>query len=298
MRVTQGMLSGNMLQNLMKSQDKMGTYLEQLYTGKKISRPSDDPVIAMKGMNYRTQVAEVEQYQRNVGEVHNWMDHSDASLDKTTQTLQRMRELTIKANNSTNDREELASIQKEVEQLEEHLIDLANTNVNGKYIFNGSNTEEKPVQYSEDGERIEVSTSKSDVFIEVANGTKIKANVSPDSIFTEELFENVANLKSALENATDNEDRTALNESIEALDNSINETINTRADLGARMNRMELVESRLDEQIVLAKKTMSENEDIDFEEAITNLITQESLHRAALSAGSRIIQPSLIDFLR
>lgn len=298
MRVTQGMLSGNMLQNLMKSQDKMGTYLEQLYTGKKISRPSDDPVIAMKGMNYRTQVAEVEQYQRNVGEVHNWMDHSDASLDKTTQTLQRMRELTIKANNSTNDREELASIQKEVEQLEEHLIDLANTNVNGKYIFNGSNTEEKPVQYSEDGERIEASTSKSDVFIEVANGTKIKANVSPDSIFTEELFENVANLKSALENATDNEDRTALNESIEALDNSINETINTRADLGARMNRMELVESRLDEQIVLAKKTMSENEDIDFEEAITNLITQESLHRAALSAGSRIIQPSLIDFLR
>lgn len=294
MRVTQSMLSGNMLRNLMNSQEKMGTYLEQLYTGKKISRPSDDPVIAMKAMSYRTEVIEVEQYKRNVGEVHNWMDNSDSALDKTTQTLQRMRELTIKASNSTNDHDELESIRKEIEQLEEHLVDLANTNVNGRYIFNGSNTEEKPVEFT-DGTVEKVSVGTKDVYIEVANMTKIQANISPDTVFTQELFDNIAALKNALEHV---EDRSDLNESIEALDKNINDTIDARATLGARMNRMELIEHRLDEQEVIAKKTMSMNEDIDFEVAITNLITQESLHRAALSAGSRIIQPSLIDFLR
>lgn len=294
MRVTQSMLSGNMLRNLMNSQEKMGTYLEQLYTGKKISRPSDDPVIAMKAMSYRTEVIEVEQYKRNVGEVHNWMDNSDSALDKTTQTLQRMRELTIKASNSTNDHDELESIRKEIEQLEEHLVDLANTNVNGRYIFNGSNTEEKPVEFT-DGTVEKVSVGTKDVYIEVANMTKIQANISPDTVFTQEFFDNIAALKNALEHV---EDRSDLNESIEALDKNINDTIDARATLGARMNRMELIEHRLDEQEVIAKKTMSMNEDIDFEVAITNLITQESLHRAALSAGSRIIQPSLIDFLR
>lgn len=294
MRVTQSMLSGNMLRNLMNSQEKMGTYLEQLYTGKKISRPSDDPVIAMKAMSYRTEVIEVEQYKRNVGEVHNWMDNSDSALDKTTQTLQRMRELTIKASNSTNDHDELESIRKEIEQLEEHLVDLANTNVNGRYIFNGSNTEEKPIEFT-DGTVEKVSVGTKDVYIEVANMTKIQANISPDTVFTQEFFDNIAALKNALEHV---EDRSDLNESIEALDKNINDTIDARATLGARMNRMELIEHRLDEQEVIAKKTMSMNEDIDFEVAITNLITQESLHRAALSAGSRIIQPSLIDFLR
>lgn len=294
MRVTQGMLSGNMLRNLMNSQEKMGTYLEQLYTGKKISRPSDDPVVAMKGMNYRTRVIEVEQYKRNVGELHNWMDNTDAALDKTTQALQRMRELTIKASNSTNDRDELQSIKKEIEQLEEHIVDLANTNVNGKYIFNGSSTSDEPVEFSE-GVVSKISAGTTDVFIEVSTGTRIQANVSPETVFTEELFTMIADLKEGLDDATD---RSALSESLDALDTQINATIDARATLGARMNRVELIEHRLDEQEVIAKKTMSTNEDIDFEVAITNLITQESLHRAALSVGSRIIQPSLVDFLR
>jgi len=89
-----------------------------------------------------------------------------------------------------------------------------------------------------------------------------------------------------------------MDQSISVLDENINRIIDERADLGARMNRLELVENRLSEQEIIATKTMSDNEDIDFEEVITNLITQESLHRAALAAGSRIIQPSLIDFLR
>lgn len=293
MRVTQGMLSGNMMRNLMNSQNQLGKYMDQLNTGKKISKPSDDPVIAMKGIGYRTQVVQVEQYKRNVGEINNWMDNSDAALDETTKALQRMRELTIKASSSTNDKDELASIREEVEQLEEHIIDLANTNVNGKYIFNGSNTKERPV--GADGTVQGTSEDNKDVVIEVGNGTEIKANVPPGTVFTQELFDNIEALKDALD---DTGDRSDLDKSIEDLDDRINDTIDARADLGARMNRMELVESRLDEQGVLAKKTMSENEDIDFAEAITNLITQESLHRAALSAGSRIIQPSLIDFLR
>jgi len=64
------------------------------------------------------------------------------------------------------------------------------------------------------------------------------------------------------------------------------------------MNRVELIENRLDQQEVIATQMMSNNEDVDYTEAITKLITQESLHRAALSAGARIIQPTLLDFLR
>src|SRR5699024_11416818 len=88
----------------------------------------------MKGINYRAQVAEIGQFQRNISKVHNWMDNSDAALDKATAAVQKLRELAIQARNGTNDDQALNSIKEEAEQLQEHLIDIANTNVNGKYI--------------------------------------------------------------------------------------------------------------------------------------------------------------------
>ncbi|WP_026908979.1 flagellar hook-associated protein FlgL [Paucisalibacillus globulus] len=288
MRVTQSMLSNNMLRNLSNSYSNMGTYMEQLTTGKKINRPSDDPVVAVKGMDYRSQLIEVEQYKRNTGEVHNWMDNSDDALDQATKALQRLRELAVQASNDTYDIEERKNIMEEVEQLKSHLIDISNTKVNGKYIFNGNNTDTKPVA---DGN---FPTNVTDVNIEVSNGIKIKVNVDSEEIFGSDAFGKIDTFIAALESG----DQAEIEGSIGLLDENIDNVLNARADLGARMNRLDLIENRLGSQEISATKMMSDNEDIDYEKVITNLITQESIHRAALSAGSRIIQPTLLDFLR
>ncbi|GAQ19208.1 hook-filament junction protein [Oceanobacillus picturae] len=290
MRITQGMLSNNMLRNLTSSYSKMDTLMNQVNTGKKINRPSDDPVIAMKGMGYRTELTQIEQYKRNTSEVHNWMDNTDSALDKATQTMQKLRELAVQASNDTYDASERENIMNEVKQLKEHMMDIANTSVNGKYIFNGTDTETPPV--SEDGEFAPSSTSP--VLIDVAGGTKLQANVNPEDVFGNELFANIDEFIADL----GNDDQEAIEGNISSLQGGIDNIINARADLGARMNRLELVENRLSEQEIVATSTMADNEDVDYEKAITELITQESLHRAALSAGSKIIQPSLIDFLR
>lgn len=277
----------------------MEKYMNQLSTGKKISRPSDDPVIAMKGMNFRTQVSEVEQFKRNVGEVHNWMDNSDAALDKATQAMHRLSELAVQASNDTYDNEERQSILEEVEQLKEHLVDIANTNVNGKYIFNGTNTGNKAVTINDDGTVDATQINSKPVKIEVSKGTALTVNVNANEVFNTEFFNAIEDFEQVLRSGDETEEEpSSLDDSIAALNNQTTKIVDARANLGARMNRLELVENRLAEQEVIAKKTMSENEDIHFEEAITNLITQESLHRAALSAGSRIIQPTLVDFLR
>lgn len=298
MRITQSMLSNNMLNNLSNSYSKMNTYMDQLTTGKKINRPSDDPVVAMKGMSYRRQVTEVEQFKRNTNEMHTWMDNSDAALDKATQALQKMRELAVQASNDTYDAEERENIKEEVEQLQEHLVDIANTQVNDKYIFNGTNTDTAPVDIDEG----DFPEDLEPVMIEVAKGTNLQANVDGAEIFTEDLFGTESDADEGtiakFMNALEDNDQVALEDSIEDLDGHINNVINERADLGARMNRLELVENRLGEQEITATRMMSENEDIDYEEVITDLISQESVHRAALSAGARIIQPTLIDFLR
>ena len=140
MRVTQSMLSNNMLRNLSTSYNKMGKLQEQINTGKKVNRPSDDPVVAMKGMGYRMQVDKVAQYQRNLGEVNNYLDSSDDALDKVGQAMHRAKELVTSAANGTMTPEDKEKVQSELEQLRKHIQDMANTKVGDKYIFSGTKT--------------------------------------------------------------------------------------------------------------------------------------------------------------
>ncbi len=295
MRVTQSMLSNNLLRNLNQSYAEMDKYFNQLNTGKKFNRPSDDPVAAMKGIGFRTELHQVEQYQRNTNEVHNWLDNSDSALDQVNSGLQRIRYLAVQASNGTYGESELKSIAAEVEQIKADLIETANMKVNDKYIFNGTNTNIPPVNV--DAEPIVVEFDDSQVIIKVATNSELAANVDGNKVFMngeESLFDTIDHFIAKLNGEIDED----MDESIADMDIFIDNVINSRADLGAKMNRLELIENRLAKQEIVATSTLSKNEDINYAETITNLITQESIHRAALSSGARIMQPTLLDFLR
>ncbi|TDL78932.1 flagellar hook-associated protein FlgL [Peribacillus frigoritolerans] len=293
MRVTQSMLAGNSLRNLSKSYEKMGTYQDQLATGKKINRPSDDPVVAMKGMHYRTNLTEVEQYQRNISEAYQWMENSEAGIEQGTQVLQRVRELMVQASNGTNGPEDLKAIGAEIKQLKEDLVGSANTQVAGNYIFNGTQTKEAPVTLNADG-TVTVNIDKSPFEIEVSKGVQLKANINSDNVFSEDLFAVMGSIEKALTLG----DASGLDGLLSELDEKMDSMSAERAELGARYNRLELIEDRVGKQEIVSTRILSENEDADLEKVIMNLTAQESIHRAALSVGARIIQPTLMDFLR
>ena len=191
MRVTQSMLSQNMLRNLSGSYNKMGKLQEQLNTGKKVTRPSDDPVVVMKGMGYGMQVNKVEQYQKNMGEVNNWLDSSDDALDGVGQVLQRLKELATNASNTgAMTKPEREAIATEIGQLREHLQDVANTKVGDKHIFSGSMTD-KPL-YNKEKDKItgEVigfekgDAYKSNVEIEVFDGVNLRVSTDVSEMFS------------------------------------------------------------------------------------------------------------------
>ncbi|WP_280769574.1 flagellar hook-associated protein FlgL [Salipaludibacillus daqingensis] len=292
MRVTQSMIANNSMKHLSQSYQQLKTYQDQLSTGKKISRASQDPVVAMNGMRYRTQVTETEQFKRNLSEVYNWMDTADSTLDQTTNALHRVRELTVQASNDTYEETQRANIAKEVQQLKEHLESLGNTKANNKYIFNGTDTTNKPI----DLEAGQFSTNEQNVEIELLKGVKVPVNMTPNKVFSEQLFADIQALEDMLNDPTTTaEDLSGM---LDTLDVHINNSVDERAELGARMNRVEMIDNRVQEQEVIAKRIMSDNEDADIEKVIIALMSQENVHRAALSSSGRIIQPTLMDFLR
>jgi len=290
MRVTQSMLSNNMLRNLSNSYAKIGKYQEQIFTGRKFTRPSEDPVATVKGMSYRTDLNKAEQFTRNLQTVNTWLDTTDDALDQVGNALQRVKELIVQAANDTNTPDDRQKIQEEINQIKKHLRDLANTKVSDKYIFSGTNTF-TPV-FDSSGL---TNVNENSVSIEVFDGITLNVNIAGKTLFGDiDTFMNDFS-NTLLDPNSSGED---ISKKLGDLDNHISAVLAARADVGARQNRVELMTNRLSSHEINITKHLSENEDVDYAEAITKMITSESIHQAALSVGAKIIQQTLVDFIR
>ncbi|SDL67654.1 flagellar hook-associated protein FlgL [Halarsenatibacter silvermanii] len=85
---------------------------------------------------------------------------------------------------------------------------------------------------------------------------------------------------------------------IEDFDDALDDNLAMRADLGARMNRLEMTEGRLEDNTINLRELLSENQDTDMAETIMEMRMEESVYQASLATGARIIQPTLVDFLQ
>jgi flagellar hook-associated protein 3 FlgL len=299
-RVTQNMLNQNMLFNLQNSNKAMQQYQEQASSGKKINKPSDNPVTAVRGMYYRSSLNEIDQYKSNANDGLSWITTTDEALDQVTSVLQRVRELTLQGVNGTNDQSARNAIAEEVNQLKEHLGEIANTQIAGKYIFAGTDVKTPP--YRDDpavpGAAKEFRNANQEKLeLQVGQTNNVQINVQGTDVFNNDgvggifqvLSDIVSDFNSPTSGATDH---------LIKLDGQIDNILKERSELGARMNRMELSISRIEGLEVSTTRLLSNEEDANMPKVITDLKTQESVQRAALSVGARIIQASLVDFLR
>lgn len=292
MRVTQSMISQHTLRNMSSNYEKLMNLQEQATSGKKLNRPSDDPISAVKSLNYRTNLNENNQYKENFTEAYKWLDNSDGSLEEANKVMQRIRELTVSASNGTKLEDEREAIRLEVSGLKEHLVSIANKNIEGKFLFNGINTGQAPVD-NKSG-TIVVGASEKPISIELSKGLSIDVSTDGTDVFSQAFFDNLTKLEQSLAEGSSGEE---IGDQLSAMDENINAIISARTLIGARTNRLEIMEARLNEQGELLEKKLSDVEDIDFEKAIMDLQMQETVQRAALAVGAKIMQPSLVDFL-
>jgi len=305
MRITNNMLINNMINYIGNNLTRLSKYQSQIATGKKIQVPSDDPVVAARALKLRTDVAEIKQYQKNVKDAMSWMDMTEDALAKIGDVLERARELVVQAANGTNSADDTQKINSEMKQLREQLIQIGNSTYAGRYIFSGFKTD-KPLLDKNTGEfLIDVNTITENITYEIGIGDNININVPGG-----DLFNNGGNADStsgtpgklisdfdkliALLDAGDHE---AIGNMLNDIDDNINNVLRIRADVGARINRLELTSNRLENDITNFTRLMSENEDVDVAETIINFQNEQNVYRASLAGGAKIIQPSLVDFL-
>jgi len=302
MRITNNMLGQNLLRDLNTAQGKMDNLQNQMSSGYRISKPSDDPVGIESSLRLKSSLSAVEQWQRNSDEGLTTMNSTDSILGDMNSMLQRVRELAVKGANGTADPGARAAIATEVDQLAEQLEMSANSKLGNKYIFGGTKTDVEPIS-SLTGTWQGNSSPRS---VEVGNNLNLPVSVNGETLFvnpitkhedgtpTKGLFETLKDLSNGLKA----DDGSAVAATLEDIDGNIDNISAHRADLGARTNRMDSIRSQLDNTSLNLQTNLSSIQDADMGELIVEYQNQENVYKAALSVGAKIIQPSLVDFMR
>ena len=313
MRITNNMLINNMVYNLNQNLKTMENLQYQLATRKKFRVPSDDPIGASKSLKFSTDISKLTQYKRNAEDAMSWLDDTEAAMAEINKVLKRAYELSVQTANGTYEGEDLIMVREEIEQLKEHLLQIANTTYAGRHIFNGYNTD-KPLLIKDNGEIVYNTELKQDEIFQynVGLAEKIEINTIGIKVFgvvqagnyEYDVDVNNPSTKPALIDVLDRfsqalaaDDDSEIQKTISNLQASMEQLLSVRAEVGAKMNRLQLTTKKLDSQINNVKELLSYNEDVDVAEAIMNLSMAQNVYVSSLMTGAKIIQPTLAQFL-
>jgi len=323
MRVTNSMLSKSFLRDLNRNQNNLKKINNQLSSGKEISRPSDNPYKAARSMQLSSDIKAAIQYNENIKDTTNWLDTTDTALQQLEKSFQRIRELMVSAGNAAYGSDEKKAIKDEINEKVNEIAQILNTNFDGKYIFGGTKVNSKPVAVQADGTTgnnklyysssdgtiiADPSTSNememlaSGLIVEISQGVTMKYNVSSTEIleFGEGANKvNVMNLLTDITNSLDSEDSSEVTGNLlSQMDSTISNLLKIMSEVGAKQNRMEAAATQNEDQILNLKDVLSKTEDIDFAEKTIEATVAQTVYMASLQVSARIIQPTLLDFLR
>lgn len=150
-RITNKMMTNKYLYNMRNNLSRMTTYQNQLSTGKKITRPSDNPFVSRRNRQMENEISENTQYNTNINYGANYLTTTDTALAQAGNVLSRIKELMVKAGDGSYSQEQIATINKEVKEKTKELGQILNTTFDGSYIFGGTKSTTKPVTWDENG---------------------------------------------------------------------------------------------------------------------------------------------------
>lgn len=273
----------------------MQKYQNQLSSGKEVSRPSDNPLLVGKIMSMDNSIAQNEQYNSNISDSLGWVKTQDTALADATGTLQRITDLIIYGSNGSLSELDRTAIVEEVSMKTEELVDILNTNFDGRYIFAGQKTNSKP--FDIDGEGILVyKGDNNNISREISQGVVIKLTTDGSEI-VHDLGTTLKEVITALEDGN-SEELTGENGLLGKVQTATDNVVRVRTKIGATYNRLEAAEERNRAENLNLRELLSEKEDVDIAEKYMEYMVMATTYQASLSVGAKILQSSLLDYMR
>lgn len=302
----------------------MNDLQKQNATQKRINTPSDDPVGNAKLMTIRNETLDNKQFESNANLARTFLNYTDSSLEEVTNLMSRAKELAIgQASSAANGPESRIMVAEEIKHIQQEVAAISNRKLGDRYVFSGYKTNTQPFDdegnYHGDDGKIMVEVQKDvfvgmnlpgrDVFHGLPNEKEKAQALAPDSALQvspelameqksaraqEDIFRTLETLRVGL--MTNDVD--TIRSTLEPLGKISDRIITARAQVGARLSGIENAENSMQKANGFNAELQSNIEDADIIQVVSDMAREETVLRASLQASNKLIQPTLLDFLR
>ena len=293
MRITNASMVRSHLYDTQNNLTNMSKINQQISTSKVINTVSDDPHKAIKIMNINNEIKYTEKYNYNIDESVGWMNTTDGALDNVGNLLGEIKETILKVGNGTYSQ----SLNEDMNEKIKQLADTLNSTYGGKYLFGGSSVDDAPITVIENPDgtvKLEFSKDKNgqtipntdDLKADISSGINIDYNISVGEILnikdgngnTVNLLDEINNLSTLMNDIANGDEQTAakaketlLNDTKGKIDTLFDHVVNERTSLGVRVSVVE---------------------------KFIELKSAEMIYQASIQVGAKLIQPTILDYIR
>jgi len=309
MRITNSMMITRTMRNQNTNLEKMNKWNHDLSTLTNLHKPSDDPIRVSRTLRLESDISMNIQYKDNIESAKSWLEKTESAFNEINSVYQSIRELAVQGANGVLKGEDTQKIAQEIKELKNHLIQIGNDTYLGRHIFTGYKTDVRLL--NDDGsynagtnpDEIDFATLKDEIIqYKVGDSQHIDVNITGDRVFGSpvgsenkpQLFADIDDLLTALDKGN-HEDASA---SIAKMDEQLKVLLQVRGEVGAKVNMIDVMSERMSDVNVNLKDLLSKTRDTDVAETQIQLVTAEAVYRASLAVTARIIQPTLVDFLK
>jgi flagellar hook-associated protein 3 FlgL len=300
-RITNAMVSRQVLTDIQDVAGKLAKTQQKLASGKEITKPSDDPYATSRALALSGSLEQIKQYERNLNEATSWTSSTNTALMSINDVAQRARSLLVQAGNDTYDLTSRKAIADEIDQLVDTMKGDANAQVAGTYVLSGTKSDTAP--YTVNGPDA-YNGNGGAVYRQIGPGVAVQINTAGSQVLGNGvsgdggLLGVLRDISLHLRGGTTADGNALRTTDLQHLDSSMDGLSQAIAVVGATANRLTTAASRLSEIEQSTTSLLSDTQDADMAQTMIDFSTQQSVYQSALSAGAKIVQSSLLDFLR
>ncbi|CUS99972.1 flagellar hook-associated protein 3 FlgL [Candidatus Kryptobacter tengchongensis] len=293
MRITELTVIKNLVESINKVRGRVNETQLKIATGKNINTVSEDPYTANLIMNLKNMINKNEQFQKNINDAIDFLTATADAVDNFINTMIDVKSLLVEISNSAR-QPDYQTYANRLNELFKQLLDSVNTKFKGKYIFNGTKSDVKPFNYNERVDFLSVDLSDEAIKFELNDGVYEKVNFTVYELFGgREIFDLILQMKNLLKGGIKPDDSL-----FQRFDELFEFIVSQASNVGAAMNRFSLLQKQIEKQNVVLKELLSIRQDTDMAQQAINLQRDQLILESAYIIAGRIVQKTIIDYLR
>ena len=292
MRIADDSQYRNLLLDIQRIAERMQASQNQVSSGKKLTKPSDDPSAAADSVNVDSVRATNAQYLDNSGTANSRLQVADNALDGVQQVTDRIRTLALMAQNGTSSPS--LSVE-EISGLRDQLLSYANTEFEGQYMFAGSNTDVAAYDKASDG-TITYAGNSDEVELQIGKASTLQSQIPGDQVFTSsiDIFQTLTDLVAAMNSGS----TSAIQAQVTKLEQFSQNVSSARTKLGGLMNEATAAQNELKQTDLTLAAHLSHLQDADLAQALSEFTQSQNALQAATAVGARVGTLSILDYLK